>query len=56
MKNNVHVKSALEGSVSTLPFVSLDKDNVSGLYLRFPFREELGEGIQENLIIRLYNR
>ncbi len=47
---------ALEASVSTLNFVSMDKETKKGKYLRLPERSELNQEINEALVIEFYSR
>jgi small subunit ribosomal protein S4 len=55
MKTNNCVIEALEGSVSTLPHVSLEKEKVAGTYLRSPQNEEVGN-FNETLIAKFFTR
>ena len=37
-------------------FVNVDKTKKSGVYVRYPEREELNSEINESLIVEYYNR
>ena len=50
------IADALEASVSTLGFVSMDKETKKGKYLRLPERSELNQEINEALVIEYYSR
>ena len=57
-KNNKSVVEALEGAVSTVDYVEVDKENRKGKYTRYPERSELfqAQPINELLIVEYYNR
>lgn len=57
-KNNKAVVEALEGAVSTVDYVEVDKENRKGKYTRYPERSELfqAQPINELLIVEYYNR
>lgn len=55
-KNLVIVKSSLETLTQTVAFVSVDKEKVSGKFVRLPERNELPRDIQESQIVEYYNR
>ncbi|MFC1725214.1 30S ribosomal protein S4 [candidate division KSB1 bacterium] len=42
--------------VSVLPWLSLDKANLSGVFLEVPNREDIPVNINENLIVELYSK
>lgn len=50
------ILDALEASVSTLDFVSFDKETKKGKYLRLPERSELNQELNEALVIEFYSR
>lgn len=50
------VADALEAAVTTLSFVSVDKELKKGTYVRFPERDELNEDIEESLVVEFYSR
>ncbi len=50
------IADALDASVSTLNFVSMDKETKKGKYLRLPERSELNQEINEALVIEFYSR
>ncbi len=50
------ITEALEASVSTLDFVSFDKETKKGKYLRLPERSELNQELNEALVIEFYSR
>lgn len=52
----VAIKGALESVASTLGYVSVDKEKLSGTFLRFPERNELPQDIAESFIVEYYNR
>ncbi len=55
-KNLVIVKASLESLPATAPYVSVDKEKVSGKFIRLPERNELARDIQESQIVEFYNR
>jgi len=50
------IKDALEASVSTVNYVSFDKEAKKGTYLRLPERTELNDQINEALVVEFYKR
>lgn len=50
------INEALEANVSTVAYVSVDKEKKSGVYLREPERNEFPMDIQEAQIVEYYNR
>ncbi|HHX06838.1 MAG TPA: 30S ribosomal protein S4 [Erysipelothrix sp.] len=50
------IADALDASVSTLNFVSMDKETKKGKYLRLPERSELNQEVNEALVIEFYSR
>lgn len=50
------INEALEANVSTVAYVSVDKEKKSGAYLREPERNEFPMDIQEAQIVEYYNR
>ncbi len=49
-------KFNLEKVTGTVPFMTLDVENLKGTYDRLPERSEVSQDIQEALIIEFYNR
>ncbi|MBQ1448401.1 MAG: 30S ribosomal protein S4 [Erysipelotrichaceae bacterium] len=50
------INDALEANVSLKNFVTVDRDNKKGTYVRTPERNELASEINEALIVEYYNR
>jgi small subunit ribosomal protein S4 len=50
------IKDALEASVSTVNYVTFDKEAKKGNYVRLPERNELNTEINEALVVEFYNR
>ena len=50
------VAEALEATLSTPAFVSIDKEAKKGTYVRLPERTELNQEINESLVVEYYNR
>ncbi len=50
------VNEALEANLATKSFVSLDKENKKGVYLRHPERNELNTEVNESLVVEFYSR
>lgn len=55
-KNLAIVKASLETLSVTVPYVSVDKEKVTGKYIRLPERNEMARDIQESQIVEFYNR
>ncbi|WP_215825988.1 30S ribosomal protein S4 [Spiroplasma endosymbiont of 'Nebria riversi'] len=55
-KNNPKLLEAIELNAGTLEFVSFDRKNIVGTYLRYSERNELNLEINESLIVEWYNR
>ena len=57
-KNNTSINDALEATVATVEFVSVDADKKKGTYVRYPERNELFtvQPINELLVVEYYNR
>ena len=55
-KNLAIVKAALETSLSNKAYVEVNKDEVSGKFIRLPERSELTKEIDESQIVEFYNR
>lgn len=55
-RNMEAINNALEVSVSTKDFVSVDKENKKGKFVRLPERNELNTEVNELLVIEYYNR
>ena len=56
MRKNPHVVEALEGSAFNLPYLSVDRENVSARFTAVPSREEIPTPIQEQLVVEFYTR
>ena len=50
------VKSSLESAPATVAFVEVNKEEVSGKFIRLPERSELTKEIDESQIVEYYNR
>ena len=50
------IAEALEASVSTVNYVTFDKDALKGEYVRLPERSELNQELNEALVVEFYNR
>lgn len=50
------IADALEASVGTVDYVTLDKENKKGAFVRIPERSELNAEINESLVVEFYNR
>ena len=55
-KNLVIVKNALEASLNNVAYVEVNKEEVSGKFIRLPERNELTKQIDESQIVEFYNR
>ena len=55
-KNLKVVQEALEAQFATVEYVSLDKDNMTGTFVRYPERNEFLTEVNEQLIVEFYNR
>ena len=55
-RNMEAINNALEASVSTKDFVSVDKENKKGKFVCLPERNELNTEVNELLVIEYYNR
>lgn len=47
---------ALEKTLNTVAYVSVDKENKKGIYVRLPERNELNQEINEALVVEYYNK
>lgn len=50
------INDALDAQIATKDFVSVDKENKKGTYVRHPERKELNPEVNELLVIEYYNR
>lgn len=50
------IADALEATVSTLPFVEINKETKKGKFIRLPERSELNQEINEALVVEFYSR
>ena len=55
-KNMASINEALEATLNTVAFVSVDKEAKKGTYLRLPERSELSREVNESLVVEFYNR
>lgn len=55
-RNLAVVNEALESNIAAPAFVTVDKENKKGTYVRIPERSELNQEINESLIVEYYNR
>lgn len=56
MLNNSAINEALEATLNTVAYVTVDKDAKKGVYTRLPERSELNQEINEALVVEFYNR
>jgi len=47
---------ALDKTLNTVAYVSVDKENKKGVYVRLPERSELNQEINEALVVEYYNK
>ncbi|HAK05403.1 MAG TPA: 30S ribosomal protein S4 [Firmicutes bacterium] len=52
----IAIKAALDSVAGTLAYVSIDKEKLTGKFIRFPERGELPQDINESQIVEYYNR
>ena len=50
------VVDALEAQYASVDFVTFDKDQMTGTFVRYPERKEILQEINEQLIVEFYNR
>lgn len=50
------IVEAMEATVSTVNYVTFDKDTLKGEYVRLPERSELNQELNEALVVEFYNR
>jgi len=55
-RNMTVVSEALESNIAAPAFVTVDKENKKGTYVRIPERSELNQEVNESLIVEYYNR
>ena len=55
-RNLACINTALEANIAIKDFVSVDKDNKKGTFVRLPERNELNTEVNELLVIEYYNR
>ncbi len=53
---NSRVKESLEKISKRVEFVTFDENKLSGVYVRYPERNELNMDINESLIVEFYNK
>ena len=55
-KKMASINDALEASVSTVDYVTIDKETKKGQFVRLPERTELNQEINEALVVEYYSR
>ncbi|RRC91110.1 30S ribosomal protein S4 [Erysipelotrichaceae bacterium OH741_COT-311] len=55
-RNNKAIIDALEATLNTAAFVTVDKEAKKGTFVRLPERNELNKEINELLVVEYYNR
>ena len=50
------LKESLSVTLSNVDYVSVDKDNLKGVFVRYPDRNELNMELNESLVVEFYNR
>jgi len=55
-KNLVVIKAALESATTFVSYINVDKEKLSGKYVRLPERNELSRDIDESQIVEYYNQ
>ncbi len=55
-RNMKPINEALDSNYAAPAFVTVDKENKKGVYVRIPERSELNQEINEALIVEYYNR
>ena len=55
-RNMACINEALEATLNTPAFVTVDKENKKGVFVRLPERNELNQEINELLVVEFYNR
>ena len=57
-KNNLQIKRAIEliNQTGIVDWIDVDKDKLSGFYVRIPDRQEISIPIEERLIVELYSK
>ena len=58
LKNNVEVQAAMSSAQARIipEWLSLDKENAKGMVKALPNREQMPQGINEQLVVELYSR
>ena len=56
MLNNSAINEALEATLNTVAFVTVDKEAKKGTFARLPERSELNQEIDPALVVEFYNR
>jgi small subunit ribosomal protein S4 len=56
MRKNPHVVESMEGGVFNLPYLLVDRDNITARLLHVPSREDIPVPVQESLIVEFYTR
>ena len=55
-KDIVVIKTSLDNTTVTVPYVEINKEKMEGRFVRLPERSELSKEINEALIVEYYNR
>ncbi len=55
-RNMAVVNEALEANITIPAFVTVDKENKKGVFVRYPERSELNQELNEALVVEFYNR
>lgn len=55
-RNMPSIIDALDATLNTVAYVTVDKDNKKGTFVRLPERNEINQEINELLVVEYYNR
>lgn len=55
-RNMPSIADALDATINTVAFVTVDKEKKQGAYVRLPERNELNQEFNELLVVEYYNR
>ena len=50
------ISESLESNITAPAFVTVDKENKKGTFVRVPERSEMNQEINESLVVEYYNR
>jgi small subunit ribosomal protein S4 len=56
MKKNPHVIESMEGVAYNLPYLVVDRENVTATFVNVPEREDIPVPVQESMIVEYYTR